>query len=96
MGDYFVSYPRAKVLALMPVIFFVEMLVLSAPIFLVLWFILQLYSGVWAMSSTQISGAAWWAPIGGFVAGIAVASKLNQWDQLRPAVKQLLPHSRLT
>ena len=68
MGAYFVLYPRARVLTLVPIFFFLEFFVLPAPLFLGVWFALQFFQGA-ASLGTDAAGVAWWAHIGGFVAG---------------------------
>lgn len=67
LGAYLVSCPRATVLTIVPVIFLLPV-TLPAAVFLGFWFILQVFSGV---SSIGMEVAvAWWAHIGGFVAGM--------------------------
>ncbi len=68
MGAYFVLYPRAKVLTLVPIFFFFYFFELPAFLFLGIWFIFQFLSA--AGASAQAGGIAWWAHIGGFVFGI--------------------------
>jgi membrane associated rhomboid family serine protease len=76
MGAYFVLYPRAKVLTLVPIFIFIQFVELPAFIFLGIWFLFQFLSA--AGDSAQTGGIAWWAHIGGFVFGI-VFLKLFQW-----------------
>jgi membrane associated rhomboid family serine protease len=45
-----------------------------AVIFLVFWFVSQIYSGLFAMQGANASGIAWWAHIGGFVFGVIMVS----------------------
>lgn len=68
MGAYFILYPRAKVLTLVPIIFFFYFFELPAFLFLGIWFLFQFLSA--AGASAQAGGIAWWAHIGGFVFGI--------------------------
>ena len=68
MGAYFVLYPKAKVLTLVPIFFFFQFFELPAFVFLGIWFIFQFLSA--AGASAQAGGIAWWAHIGGFVFGI--------------------------
>jgi len=72
MGGYFVLYPRAKVLMLVP-FFFIFFLWLPAWVVLGYWFVLQFLSGVGTELVTggrNSGGVAFWAHVGGFVAGI--------------------------
>ena len=71
MGAYFLLYPHAKVLTLIPIIVIFYTVVVPAPIFLGVWFLLQLLQGTISVAGTQAAGVAWWAHIGGFVAGMA-------------------------
>lgn len=68
MGAYFILYPRAKILTLVPIFFFFQFFELPAFLFLGIWFLFQFLSA--AGASAQAGGIAWWAHIGGFVFGI--------------------------
>jgi len=68
MGAYFLLYPRAKVLTLVPILIIPLFFELPAFIFLGLWLLIQFVSA--AGSSGIAGGVAWWAHIGGFVVGM--------------------------
>ena len=71
MGSYFVLYPRARVLMLVPFLF-VFFLWLPAWAVLGYWFVLQFLSGVGSAlvaGGQDTGGVAFWAHIGGFIAG---------------------------
>ncbi len=68
MGAYFILYPNAKILTLIPIIFIPLFFEIPAFVFIGFWFILQFISAV--SSHGEISGIAWWAHIGGFVGGV--------------------------
>jgi len=70
LGAYLISFPRSRVASLVPILFIFTIVEIPAAIFLVLWFISQLYSGLFAMQGAAASGIAWWAHIGGFVFGV--------------------------
>ena len=75
MGAYFILYPRAKVLTIVPLIVFFTFWWLPAWIVLGYWFLLQFLSGAAtavAYSNQTTGGVAFWAHVGGFVAGIAM------------------------
>ena len=76
LGAYFLAFPKAKVLALVPIGFFFTIARVPALLFLVLWFVLQLLSGLTAFGAGQM--VAWWAHIGGFVGGAVL------WFILKP------------
>ena len=66
MGAYFILYPRARVLTW----FFVFVLYLPAWLVLGYWFALNFAYGAFTKPSIAASGIAFWAHIGGFVAGV--------------------------
>lgn len=68
LGAYFVTYPKAKVLTLLPIFFFFTFIEIPAFIFLFIWFLTQWLSGYLTLG---VAGnmVAWWAHIGGFAAG---------------------------
>jgi hypothetical protein len=89
MGAYMFLYPRASVISLIPIFYFLRVIVLPAPIFLGIWFLMQLLQGM----SAAASGVAWWAHIGGFVAGAAIVGLLGRTHTLRPPVRERLPNT---
>ena len=91
MGAYFLLYPRAKVMTLIPIVFFFHVIVMPAPLFLGIWFLIQFFQGAFALSGPQAAGVAWWAHIGGFVAGLAAAAWLLARRKLRPRVETIRP-----
>lgn len=67
MGAYFLLFPKSKILTVIPILiipFFIE---IPAFIFLGIWFLLQFLN---AAGSSAGAGIAWWAHIGGFIAGL--------------------------
>lgn len=70
LGAYFLLYPLANVRTLIFLGFFVTMIHVPALLVLGLWFLGQLLSG--AMTPASQAGVAFWAHIGGFVAGVAL------------------------
>jgi membrane associated rhomboid family serine protease len=66
MGAYLILYPHARVMTLVTIVpYFVT---IPAPIYLVIWFIIQLISGFTRGSS----GIAWWAHVAGFLGGLII------------------------
>ncbi|MDR7415431.1 MAG: rhomboid family intramembrane serine protease [Armatimonadota bacterium] len=72
LGGYLVLYPRARILALVPLGFFLQLMEVPALLFLPMWFLLQLVYGIASLGvrSEFGGGVAFWAHIGGFVAGL--------------------------
>lgn len=73
-GAYFVFYPRARVLTLIPFFFFYQMIQVPAVVFLLLWFVMQLAYGAASlgMHGADVGGVAFWAHVGGFVSGMTI------------------------
>jgi membrane associated rhomboid family serine protease len=75
MGAYFVLYPRSRIVTLLPIFFFFQIVEIPAIFFLGFWFILQLLSGVGSMATATGSegagGIAFWAHAAGFIAGLS-------------------------
>lgn len=72
MGAYFVLFPHARVLSLVPLFVFVQVVTLPASVFLGIWFAIQFFQGTLAITSTETGGVAWWAHIGGFAVGFLI------------------------
>ncbi len=72
MGAYIVMYPRARILTLIPIFLFPLFVYLPAFFYLGFWFLIQLFSGTLSFASSGTGGVAWWAHVGGFLAGMAL------------------------
>jgi membrane associated rhomboid family serine protease len=73
LGAYIVLFPRARVQTLFVLgLYFVRLAQLPALVVLGFWFVLQLFSGLLSFGMTQTGGVAWFAHIGGFVAGLVL------------------------
>lgn len=72
MGAYFVLYPRSRVLTLIPLIIFWEIIELPAIFLLGFWFVMQLFSAgaIAVTANTQGGGVAFAAHVAGFIAGM--------------------------
>jgi membrane associated rhomboid family serine protease len=73
MGAYFVLYPHSRVLTLVPLIIYYEIIELPAVVLLGFWFVMQLFSAgaIAVTANTQGGGIAFMAHVAGFVAGLA-------------------------
>ena len=69
-----VLFPRARVLTLVPIFFFIRLIYVPAGFFIGLWFVIQLFS---AFAGSQGSGVAFVAHVGGFVAGWVLVKMLG-------------------
>lgn len=72
LGAYMITYPRARVLVLIFFFYFIHFIEVPALFMLLLWFVIQLFSGVGSLGVDYATGVAYWAHIGGFLAGIAL------------------------
>ena len=73
MGAYLVLYPRSRILTLIPIVIFFPVVEIPAVYFLGFWFVIQLFSGVGSLATSggaPAGGVAFWAHVGGFVAGV--------------------------
>ena len=79
LGAYLVLFPRARIQSLVFLVFFYELIALPSVVVLGFWFLLQLVDGVASLGLTDeaASGIAFWAHIGGFVAGALLALPLR-------------------
>jgi len=78
LGAYLVMFPRAKIVTLLPIFFFFDIIDISAFLFIGFWFIMQFVSGLQTLGIDTSGGIAWWAHIGGFVAGILMLPALKK------------------
>ena len=81
LGAYLVLYPQSRVMTIIPLGFFIRMTMVPASIVLGLWFVLQLFSGVLSLGGPDVGGVAFWAHIGGFVAGVLMAKLMGKRRQ---------------
>lgn len=75
LGGYLLLYPHARVMTLIPIFFFITIREVPAVFILGFWFVLQLFSGVGSLGvpdAQDMGGVAYFAHIGGFVAGLAL------------------------
>jgi len=76
LAGYAVLFPRARVLTLVPLGFFLQLVEIPAIVLLLLWFGLQAVSGILSRGMAA-GGVAWWAHVGGFVAGLVLVRVLK-------------------
>jgi len=72
MGAYLVRFPHVRVRVLAILFIFITTFRVPALIVIGLWFVLQVLGGLPQLGA-QAAGVAFWAHIGGFVAGAAIA-----------------------
>jgi len=72
LGAYILLFPRARIVTLLPIFIFFTMVEIPAFVFIGIWFLIQFLSGALTLGRADAlsGGVAWWAHIGGFIAGM--------------------------
>lgn len=86
LGAYILMYPHARIITLVPLFLILPwFLEVPAVIYLGVWFLMQCFTGLGALTvqAGSEAGVAWWAHICGFLAGM-IAAKIFEWHS-RPA-----------
>jgi membrane associated rhomboid family serine protease len=79
LGAFIVMFPRTRVMTLVPLLLFFPVIEVPAVVYLGFWFLMQLLNGTMAFAVVADSGGvAWWAHVGGFVAGMALTPLLRR------------------
>lgn len=82
LGAFLLLRPRAKIITLFPLVVYWAMAEIPALVFLPVWFGLQFFNGFLSLEAArqtqEVAGIAWWAHVGGFVAGAALAFLLRR------------------
>jgi membrane associated rhomboid family serine protease len=95
MGGYLVLYPRVRVFALVPLGFFLTTIALPAWTMLLYWMALQLLGGLSQLGG-QEDGVAFWAHVGGFLAGVLLIKLFTRSDYVAAhRARQWAPRRRL-
>ena len=90
MGGYLVLYPNVRVYTLVPLGFFITSMALPAWVMLGYWFLIQFVSGLAAFGG-GMGGVAFWAHIGGFVAGVVLIKFFARSDYISAHRSQWRP-----
>ena len=89
MAAYVVLYPRARILAVFPIVIYPLFFEVPAVLYIGIWFLLQFFSGTAAIfSGGQAEGIAWWAHVGGFIAGLLTVWIFIQRPRARPGLAE--------
>ena len=78
MGGYLVLYPRVRVFTMVPLGFFLTSIALPAWVMLGYWAVLQFGGGLTRIGAAQGGGVAFWAHVGGFVAGVVLVKLFSR------------------
>ena len=82
MGAYLILYPRVRVFVLLPLGFMLTSVALPAWTMLGYWMLIQFFSGLMAIGGGPGGGVAFWAHVGGFVAGVALIKLFVRPDRV--------------
>ena len=82
MGAYLVLFPRVRVFTLLPLGFYVTSIALPAWAMLLYWAFLQFFGGITSIVGAQEGGVAFWAHLGGFLAGVVLVKLFERSEQL--------------
>jgi membrane associated rhomboid family serine protease len=82
MGAYLVLYPRVRVFTMVPLGFMLTSIKLPAWVMLIYWAVLQVAGGITSVSEEQTGGVAFWAHLGGFIAGLALIKVFERRDRV--------------
>jgi len=84
MGAYLVLFPRSRVLVLIPIIIFFDIIEVPAVFVLGFWFLMQLLGGVGSLAdSGAIGGVAFWAHAAGFLSGVVAVLLFRRPERQR-------------
>jgi rhomboid family protein len=93
LGAYVVLYPRARIVTLIFLGFFIDFIQVPAFVYLPLWFLMQFFSGLASLGARTAGqgGVAWFAHVGGFIAGPVLLYLLGggRWRRRRPPPRVL-------
>jgi membrane associated rhomboid family serine protease len=85
MGAYVVKFPHSRITTLVPVFVFLTTMEIPAYFILLYWFVIQFFSGVGSVGHSHLSqgGVAWFAHVGGFLAGVALILVMRTQERWR-------------
>jgi len=86
MGAYMLKFPHSRIVTLIPILIFFTTVDIPAWIMLIYWFVIQIFSGIGDFSGragAETGGVAWFAHVGGFLAGMFLVSILRTHDRYR-------------
>jgi membrane associated rhomboid family serine protease len=79
LGCYMGLFPLARVIVLVPILFIPLFFEVPAFVFIGIWFLIQVFQGATELLvSSSGGGVAWWAHVGGFVAGLLLIPFLRR------------------
>ena len=83
LGAYFLRFPRARVHVLIVFFFFIRVIRVSAIFVIGFWFLIQVFNGLGTLGMQGSGGVAWFAHIGGFVAGFILVFLFEKKERVQ-------------
>ncbi|HEX9899337.1 MAG TPA: rhomboid family intramembrane serine protease, partial [Candidatus Methylomirabilis sp.] len=80
---YLLLFPTARVLVLIPLGLFTRLVTVPAVVVLGFWIVIQILNGVFSLAGPG-GGVAWFAHVGGFIAGLVLVKVFQQHERPRP------------
>lgn len=83
MGAYIIRFPRARILTVIPIFFYITAIRIPAYLFLGFWFVQQALYSIFSLgvqTGMNSGGVAYWAHAGGFVFGALLGPLLGLFD----------------
>lgn len=78
LGAYIVLFPKSVIKTVLILIFSISVVNIPAVIYIFYWFIIQLFAGILSLPfSYQSGGVAFWAHVGGFLAGVYLIKRIK-------------------
>lgn len=88
MGAYYVLVPRASVRTLVFIFILITIVEIPAAVFMILWVVMQFFSGVGSIVGPG-AAVAYWAHIGGFAMGYVIARRMTRPRRPRPRIIEI-------
>ena len=95
MGAYLVLFPRVRVFTVIPLGFFIQTVALPAWMMLIYWMLLQVAGGLTTIGA-EGGGVAFWAHLGGFLAGVVLVKVFERRDRVMAHMSHQWQPSRRT
>jgi len=77
LGAYAVLFPRAQIITLIFIFFLVDVVAVPAAVWIAAWFMIQFISAMVSATHLSMGGVAWFAHIGGFIAGVLLVKLMK-------------------
>lgn len=78
LAGYLIMFPTARIVTIVPIFIFIQIIKVPAILLIGLWFLIQIASGMGSLSTQASGGTAWFAHIGGFIAGVVLVLVLSR------------------